>query len=168
MSVDSGERDWDRIRDEPARETIKHAHPTLPFVEITEERSAGERTADDGRFEDWGFLISGPEGESAYDSVAYMRDDRTEQEMIADLAARAEKWLLDERGPFFVLWTYFATGQYRHEIDAVMRKHGQSPAWRRAEPYATDAAKAISTLKQWHQKLAAIILHLAEKTSGCR
>lgn len=130
---DSGEIDRKRISDEPARETIKHTHPTLPFVEITQERYAGERTAEDDRFEDWGFLISGPEGELAYDGVAYMRDDRTEQEMIANIVARAEKWLLDDRGPFFVLWSYFATGQYHHEINAVMRKHGQSPAWRRAE-----------------------------------
>ncbi len=129
MSLDSAERDWDRIDDEPARETIKRAHPTVPFVEITQERYAGERTADDDRFEDWGFLIWGPAGETAYDATAYMRDDRTEQEMIADIAARAEKWLLDDGGPFFVLWSYFPTGQYRQEIDAVMLRHGQSPAW---------------------------------------
>jgi hypothetical protein len=71
--------------------------------------------------------------EEAITSAWGGRDDRTEQEMIADIAARAEKWLLEDGGPFFVLWSYFATGQYRYEIDAVMRQHGQSPAWRRAE-----------------------------------
>jgi hypothetical protein len=41
------------------------------------------------------------------------------------------------RGPFFVLRIYFETGEYRQEIDAVMRKHGQSPLWRRAEAAVT-------------------------------
>jgi hypothetical protein len=53
--------------------------------------------------------------------------------MIANLSARAEQHLLDDRGPFFVLRIYFETGQYRREIDAVIRKHGQSPFWRRTE-----------------------------------
>jgi hypothetical protein len=38
-----------------------------------------------------------------------------------------------DRGPFFVLRIYFETGEYRKEIDAVIKKHGQSPLWRRAE-----------------------------------
>jgi hypothetical protein len=71
--------------------------------------------------------------EPRYDNVAYARGDTTEQEMIADLSARAERHLLDERGPFFVLRIYLETGQYRNELDAVMRKHGQSSFWRRAE-----------------------------------
>ena len=53
--------------------------------------------------------------------------------MIADMAYRAETHMLDDRGPFFVLRIYLETGEYRQEIDAVMRKHGQSPLWRRAE-----------------------------------
>jgi hypothetical protein len=62
-----------------------------------------------------------------------MRGDNTEAQMIADMAYRAEKHLLDDRGPFFVLRMYFQTGQYRKEIDAVIEKHGQSPLWRRGE-----------------------------------
>lgn len=65
--------------------------------------------------------------------MAYTRGDATEQEMIADLCARAERHLLDDRGPFFVLRIYLETGQYRKQLDAVMRKHGQSPFWRRVE-----------------------------------
>jgi hypothetical protein len=36
-----------------------------------------------------------------------------------------------------VLRIYFATGEYRQEIDALMQKHGQSPLWRRAEAAVT-------------------------------
>ena len=130
--VDDGGDDW-----EPPHETITHRHPSLPFIQITQTRYAGERTREDDRFEDWGFEILGPrEAEGypiAYDGVAYMRGDSTEAEMIADMAARAEKHLLDDRGPFFVLRIYFETGEYREELDAVMRKHGQSPLWRRTE-----------------------------------
>jgi hypothetical protein len=61
-----------------------------------------------------------------YDNVAYTRGDATEQEMIPDLSDRAERSLLDERGPFFILRIYFETGQCRKEFDAVMTKHGQS------------------------------------------
>ena len=75
----------------------------------------------------------GPRGECGYDNVAYARGDATEQEMIVDLSARAERHLLDDRRPFFVLRIYLETGQHRNELDAVMRKHGQSPFWRRAE-----------------------------------
>jgi hypothetical protein len=45
--------------------------------------------------------------------------DHTEAEMIADMAYRAEKHMLDDRGPLFVLRIYFATGEYRHEIHAM-------------------------------------------------
>ena len=62
-----------------------------------------------------------------------MRGERTEAEMIAAMSYRAEKHLLDDRGPFFVLRIYLENGEYRKEIDAVMRKHGQSPLLRRAE-----------------------------------
>ena len=52
----------------------------------------------------------GPEGYPvAYDCVAYMRGERTEAEMIASMAYRAEKHLLDDRGPFFVLRIYLET-----------------------------------------------------------
>jgi hypothetical protein len=67
----------------------------------------------------------------------YHRGDATEQEMITDLSERAERHFLDERGPFFVLRSYLETGEYRTEIDAVMKKHGQSPFWRRAEAVVT-------------------------------
>lgn len=36
-----------------------------------------------------------------------------------------------------MLRIYFETGEYRQEIDAVMRKHGQWPLWRRAEAAVT-------------------------------
>jgi hypothetical protein len=129
---DNGD-DWKK----PRRETITHRHPSLPFIEITQTRYAEERTAEDDRCETWGFEILGPmEAEGyplAYDGVAHTRGDHTEAEMTADMTYRAEKHMLDDRGPFFVLRIYFETGEYRQEIDAVMRKHGQSPLWRRAE-----------------------------------
>jgi hypothetical protein len=56
--------------------------------------------------------------------VAYTRGDHTEAEMIADMAYRAEKHMLDDRGPFFVLRIYFETGEYRQEIDAVIGSTG--------------------------------------------
>jgi hypothetical protein len=128
---------WEADGGEPERETITHHHPSLSFIQITQERYAGERTAEDDRFESWGFEIRGPKEPEgypvAYNGVAYMRGDHTEEDMVADMAYRAEKHLLDDRGPFFVLRIYLATGPYRKEIDAVMRKHGQSPLWRRAE-----------------------------------
>jgi hypothetical protein len=136
MPFDGDEDDeWDGR--EPERETITHQHPTLPFIQITQCRYTGERTADDDRFEDWHFEIRGPKEPDgypvAYDGVAYMRDDRSEAAMMQDMCHRAEKHFLDDRGPFFVLRLYLANGQYRDEIDAVMRKHGQSAFWRRAE-----------------------------------
>lgn len=141
MPYDGDERYWDDDGggdwEEPLREAIMHRHPSLPFVEITQDRYVGARTAEDARFEDWSFEILGPKGPEgypvAYDCVAYMRGERTEAEMIASMAYRAEKHLLDDRGPFWVLRIYLETGQYRKEIDAVMRKHGQSPLLRRAE-----------------------------------
>jgi hypothetical protein len=121
----------------PPRETITHCHPSLPFVHITQERYEGERTAEDDRFEMWGFEIFGPKQPEgypvAYDCTAYMRGDHSEDEMLAAMAYRAERHLLDDRGPFFVLRIYLETGEYRNELDAVMRKHGQSPLWRRTE-----------------------------------
>ena len=145
MPYDGDDRDWGDDNgddwEEPRRETITHGHPSLPFIEINQTRYAGERTAEDDRFETWGFEILGPrEAEGyplAYDGVAHTRGDHTEAEMIADMAYRAEKHMLDDRGPFFVLRVYFETGEYRQEIDAVMRKHGQSPLWRRAEAAVT-------------------------------
>ena len=140
MPYDGDDRDWgdDNGDDwEEPRETITHRHPSLPFIEITQTRYAGERTTEDDRFETWGFEILGPrEAEGyplAYDGVAYTRGDHTEAEMIAGMAYRAEKHMLDDRGPFFVLRIYLETGEYRQEIDAVIRNHGQSPLWRRAQ-----------------------------------
>ena len=118
--------------DEPERETIKHRHPTLPFVEITQTRYRDAGPGDE-RFEDWAFLVRGPNGSVGYDGTSYTRGDSTEQEMLDSMAERAEKHLLNDRGPFFVLRCYLETGEYRKEIDAVMRKHGQSPLWRRVE-----------------------------------
>jgi hypothetical protein len=132
MSFDSSDDHDQWGVGEPERETITHQHPTLPFIQITQERYAGERTAEDDRFEDWGFIIRGPKA-VAYDGGAYMRDDRSETDMIEDMCRRAEKHFLDDRGPFFVLRIYLENGQYRNEIDAVMRKHGQAPFWRRIE-----------------------------------
>jgi len=137
MPFDSSDDDDQWGVGEPERETITHRHPTLPFIQITQKRYAGERAAEDDRFEDWGFIIRGPREPAgypvAYDGVAYMRGDRSETDMLEDMCRRAEKHFLDDRGPFFVLRIYLETGQYRNEIDAVMRKHGQSPFWRRIE-----------------------------------
>ena len=52
---------------------------------------------------------------------------------MADIAARAERHLLNDDGPFFVLRAYLETGEYNAEIDAVMRKYGQYPRLRRLE-----------------------------------
>ncbi len=136
MPYDGDERDWDGDDWEPERETITHRHPSLPFIEITQERYIDAEPGDE-KFEDWGFCIYGPDGAVAYDDAAYHRGDATEQEMIAFLSVTAERHLLDQRGPFFVLGAILETGDYRKEIDAVMRKHGQSPRWRRAEAAVT-------------------------------
>jgi hypothetical protein len=93
MPYDGDDRDWgDDHGDDwkkPPRETITHWHPSLPFVEITQTRYPEERTAEDDRFETWGFEILGPkEAEGyplAYDGVAYTRGDHTEAEMTADM-----------------------------------------------------------------------------------
>jgi hypothetical protein len=142
MPFDGGNGDdWDGDRDEPEHETVTHRHPLIPFIAITQDRYAGERTAEDDRFEHWSFEIRGPKEPDgypvAYDGVAYMRGDRSEAEMIEDMCRRSEKHFLDDRGPFFVLRIYLENGQYRNEIDTVMRKHGQSPLWRRAEAAIT-------------------------------
>ena len=118
MPYDGDDRDWGDDNgddwEEPPRETITHRHPSLPFIEITQTRYAGGRTTEDDRFETWGFEILGPrEAEGyplAYDGVAHTRGDHTEAEMIADMAYRAEKHMLDDRGPFFVLRIYLETG----------------------------------------------------------
>jgi hypothetical protein len=117
---------------EPLTETIIHRHRSLPFIEIQQERYV-EAEPGDERFEDWSFWIWGPGGSVAYDSAAYERGEYTEQQMITALSERAERHLLNDDGPFFVLRIYLETGQYRREIDAVMMKHGQSPLLRRAE-----------------------------------
>jgi hypothetical protein len=119
---------------EPSQEEITHKHPMLPFIAITQTRYLDAELGDE-RFEDWQFLIWGPDLIVAYDNVAYKRLNKTEQEMIDDLAKRAEEHLLNDGGPFLVLRAYFETGEYRKEIDAVMRKHGQNPCWRRAEAH---------------------------------
>ena len=125
----------------PDEETItRSASNPRPFIEIHQTRYVDADPGDE-KFERWGFEISGPktpDGYSiAYDEVAYMRGDRTEAQMIADLSRIAEKHLLDDRGPFFVLRIYLETGEYRKEIDAMMKQHGQSPLWRRAEAAVT-------------------------------
>jgi hypothetical protein len=155
MPYDGDDRDWgdDNGDDwEEPRETITHRHPSLPFIEITQTRCAGERTTEDDGCETWGFEILGPrEAEEyplAYDGVAYTRGDHTEAEMIADMAYRAEKHMLDDRGTFFVLRIYLETGEYRHEIDAVMRKHGQSPLWRRAESRSNSLTHRRSSIEK--------------------
>jgi hypothetical protein len=51
------EQDW---YDEPPREKITHRHPTLPFVEITQERYRDAEPGDE-RLEHWQFLILGAE-----------------------------------------------------------------------------------------------------------
>jgi hypothetical protein len=54
MPYDGDDRDWgdDNGDDwEEPRETIAHRHPSLPFIEITQTRYAGERTTEDDRFE---------------------------------------------------------------------------------------------------------------------
>ena len=129
MPYDGSENDW-REGGEPPRETIVHAHPSLPFIEIRQTRYV-EALPGEEKFENWEFIIRGPDGAVARDNVIYRRGDATEPEMIASLAARAERHLLDDRGPVFVLRAYLETGQFRREIDAVIRKHGQSPLGRR-------------------------------------
>ena len=98
MPYDGDDRDWgDDHGDDwkkPPRETITHWHPSLPFVEITQTRYPEERTAEDDRFETWGFEILGPKEAEGYplasDGVAHTRGDHTEAEMIADMAYRAD------------------------------------------------------------------------------
>ncbi len=124
------ERDDDD--DEPRREVVRHAHPALPFVQILQERYADARP-EDAKAESWSFEINGPAGSVAYDGVSYSPGDSSEPEMLAFMAKQAERHLLDERGPFFVLRLYLESGQYRNEVDTIMRQHGQSPALRRAE-----------------------------------
>jgi hypothetical protein len=46
--------------------------------------------------------------------------------MIDDIAVRAEKHLLDDRGPFFVLRCYLEPSEYRKEIDAVCASMGKA------------------------------------------
>ena len=64
MPYDGDDRDWGDDNgddwEEPPRETITHRHPSLPFIEITQTRYPEERTAEDDRFETWGFEILGP------------------------------------------------------------------------------------------------------------
>jgi hypothetical protein len=120
--------------DESDRLKITYRHPLLPFVEIARHCYAAAEPVDE-KWEEWEFLIWGPDGEVGYDSTSYLRWNCGEQEMLAKMATRAEKHLLDDRGPFFVLRIYFETGDYREEIDAVMRKHGQNPRFRRTEAY---------------------------------
>jgi len=44
------------------------------------------------------------------------------QEMIADLSERAERHLLDDRGPFFVLRAYLKTGtEYDRFLDNILK-----------------------------------------------
>jgi hypothetical protein len=97
---------------EPSQEEITHKHPMLPFIAITQTRYLDAELGDE-RFEDWQFLIWGPDLIVAYDNVAYKRLNKTEQEMIDDLAKRAEEHLLNDGGPFLVLRAYFETGEYR-------------------------------------------------------
>lgn len=139
MPSDGTDRDWDDDDWrgwEPPRETITHVHPSLPFIEIEQRRYADAKAGDE-QFEEWRFCIWGPGGETASPAASYHRGDATEHEMLARLTDQAEKFLLHERGSFFVLRIYFETGEYRQEIDAVMRKHGQWPLWRRAEAAVT-------------------------------
>ena len=141
--------------DEPERETIKHRHPTLPFVEITQERYV-EREPGDDEFEDWGFLIRGPKepaGHSvAYDGVAYRRGDSTEAGILAFLLDRAERHFVEERGPFFVLMIYFETGEYRKAIDDVLRKHGYWPRWMRFETWTARKLHRERELIRWRYR----------------
>jgi hypothetical protein len=134
--ADKDRDDDDRYGWEPPRETMTHDHPSLPFIAIEQSRYA-DAAAGDERFEEWRFCIWGPGGETTYPAACYYRGDATEHEMLATLADQAEKFFLHERGSFFVLRIYLETGQYRREIDAVMRKHGQWPLWRRAEAAVT-------------------------------
>jgi hypothetical protein len=138
MPFDGGENPdwWDGDGDEPPRETITHIHPTLPFIKIDQTRYINASPADQ-KFEEWTFCVWGYDGAMGDDNTLYHRGDATEQEMIGTLSERAERNLLDERGPFFVLRSYLGTGEYRKEIDAVMKKNGQSPFWRRAEAAVT-------------------------------
>jgi hypothetical protein len=121
----------------PERDTITHRHPTLPFVEITQSRYANAEPGDE-KFEFWEFYVKGPAGTCTYDNAQYTRGNATEQGMLKFMADKAEKHLLEERGPFFVLRMYLESGEYRREIDAMIRRHGQSPLWRRAEANVTE------------------------------
>ena len=121
---------------EPLSETITHLHPTLPFIKISQTRYVGAEPGDEP-FEDWGFMIYGPDRTVAYDSVAYSRGESSEAEMLAFVGSQAEKHLIDDRGPFFVFRMYLESGEFREKLDAVMRKHGQWPLWRRAEAAVT-------------------------------
>jgi hypothetical protein len=124
----------DDLLQEPLSETITHQHPTLPFIEIHQSRYIDHEPGDE-RWEKWSFVIFGPTGSEAvaYDGAAYIRMDLTEVKMIAFMADKAERCLLHEGGPFFVLRMYLESGAYRKPINAVMRKHGRSPLWRRLE-----------------------------------
>jgi|GEM_PF-6821151 len=127
---DGDGRDWDD--GERPTETITHRHPSLPVIEIGQTHYLDAGPGDE-KFEEWSFCIWGPGGETAYTNATWHRGDATAQGMIDKLSDRAERFLLDEHGSFFVLRIYLESGEYRNEIDAVMRKHGQSPLWRRAE-----------------------------------
>ena len=88
--------------------------------------------------------------------------------MITDLSERAERHLLDDRGPFFVLRTYLETGQHRKEIDAVMKKHGQSPLWRRAEAAVTRRLGLERSAIRMRYRHAGVARRLCDAAKGRR
>ena len=75
---------------------------------MTGSRRGASKSSAQGEAE--GYLL-------AYDGAAYTRGDHTEAEMIADMAYRAEKHMLDDRGPFFVLRIYLGGCEFRRFLN---------------------------------------------------